>query len=317
MLRFQTEDDAQTGEKVLTCYLLPQRPPPGLLGRLRGRGRAGPGQAGRPDASFPQRTRRRGAALPRAGATPRSAASASSSSWRPPRATRTPRRRPPRSGYGGVGSPGGPAPPGPASPRACLPACLPQGLQRRATPHPSELKVMKRGVERRSEAASCRPEPRPPSPSPPPSVEVPLGTRGAQEGCLLGRPGSPRPGVGTGSRGGRKPSLCCEQVGSSGPSASSLPAGQAVSTVGRWADTKVGQCGRAGPLRGRSQRWPCPWWLRRWKSRPMSPCALGARVASSCKGAGWRQASQLSLRSPGSRAASPWGIVGICCPSKK
>lgn len=33
MLRFQTEDDAQTGEKVLTCYLLPQQPLPGL-GRL-------------------------------------------------------------------------------------------------------------------------------------------------------------------------------------------------------------------------------------------------------------------------------------------
>lgn len=30
MLRFQTEDDAQTGEKVLTCYLLPQQPPPSL-----------------------------------------------------------------------------------------------------------------------------------------------------------------------------------------------------------------------------------------------------------------------------------------------
>ena len=33
MLRFQTEDDAQTGEKVLTCYLLPQQPLPSL-GRL-------------------------------------------------------------------------------------------------------------------------------------------------------------------------------------------------------------------------------------------------------------------------------------------
>lgn len=30
MLRFQTEDDARTGEKVLTCYLLPQQPPPSL-----------------------------------------------------------------------------------------------------------------------------------------------------------------------------------------------------------------------------------------------------------------------------------------------
>jgi protein scribble len=33
MLRFQTEDDAQTGEKVLTCYLLPQQPLPNF-GRL-------------------------------------------------------------------------------------------------------------------------------------------------------------------------------------------------------------------------------------------------------------------------------------------
>lgn len=33
MLRFQTEDDARTGEKVLTCYLLPQQPP-SSLGRL-------------------------------------------------------------------------------------------------------------------------------------------------------------------------------------------------------------------------------------------------------------------------------------------
>ena len=45
MLRFQTEDDAQTGEKVLTCYLLPQQPLPSL-GRSLGRGGAGPG-AGR------------------------------------------------------------------------------------------------------------------------------------------------------------------------------------------------------------------------------------------------------------------------------
>uniref|UniRef100_A0AAY4AZX0 Protein scribble homolog n=1 Tax=Denticeps clupeoides TaxID=299321 RepID=A0AAY4AZX0_9TELE len=30
MLKFQTEDDEQTGEKVLTCYLLPQQPTPSL-----------------------------------------------------------------------------------------------------------------------------------------------------------------------------------------------------------------------------------------------------------------------------------------------
>lgn len=30
MLKFQTEDDEHTGEKVLTCYLLPQQPSPSL-----------------------------------------------------------------------------------------------------------------------------------------------------------------------------------------------------------------------------------------------------------------------------------------------
>lgn len=30
MLKFQTENDEQTGEKVLTCYLLPQQPSPSL-----------------------------------------------------------------------------------------------------------------------------------------------------------------------------------------------------------------------------------------------------------------------------------------------
>lgn len=30
MLKFQTEDDEKTGEKVLTCYLLPQQPSPSL-----------------------------------------------------------------------------------------------------------------------------------------------------------------------------------------------------------------------------------------------------------------------------------------------
>uniref|UniRef100_A0A8C5KWZ8 Protein scribble homolog n=1 Tax=Jaculus jaculus TaxID=51337 RepID=A0A8C5KWZ8_JACJA len=41
-----------------------------------------------------------------------------------------------------------------------------RGLQRRATPHPSELKVMKKGIEeRRSEPYTCKPDPEPPSPS--------------------------------------------------------------------------------------------------------------------------------------------------------
>lgn len=34
MLKFQTEDDERTGEKVLTCYLLPQQPSPSLGEKL-------------------------------------------------------------------------------------------------------------------------------------------------------------------------------------------------------------------------------------------------------------------------------------------
>uniref|UniRef100_A0A8D1SR70 PDZ domain-containing protein n=1 Tax=Sus scrofa TaxID=9823 RepID=A0A8D1SR70_PIG len=120
MLRFQTEDDAQTGEKVLTCYLLPQRPPPGLL--------EDPAPRGSPSESWSD--------------TPLSRVSVIQF----------------------LEAPAG-------DEDAEEAAAEKRGLQRRATPHPSELKVMKRGVERRSEAASCRPEPRPPSPSPPPSVE--------------------------------------------------------------------------------------------------------------------------------------------------
>lgn len=98
----------------------------------------------------------------------------------------------------GGGVPGGLPPPHPCltpAPPCPSPLCPLQGLQRRATPHPSELKVMKRGVERRSEAASCRPDSAQHSPSPPPSEEVPGGTRGAWEGCppyglsCLGAPG--------------------------------------------------------------------------------------------------------------------------------
>uniref|UniRef100_A0A8D1S8U4 Protein scribble homolog n=1 Tax=Sus scrofa TaxID=9823 RepID=A0A8D1S8U4_PIG len=118
MLRFQTEDDAQTGEKVLTCYLLPQRPPPGLL--------EDPAPRGSPSESWSD--------------TPLSRVSVIQF----------------------LEAPAG-------DEDAEEAAAEKRGLQRRATPHPSELKVMKRGVERRSEAASCRPEPRPPSPSPPPS----------------------------------------------------------------------------------------------------------------------------------------------------
>ncbi|XP_054982129.1 protein scribble homolog isoform X1 [Sorex araneus] len=111
MLRFQTEDDARTGEKVLTCYLLPQQPPPGLEDQpLRD--------------SPPE-------------------------SW-----SDTPLSR--VSVIHFLETPMGDDPEEAAEKR---------GLQRRATPHPSELKVMKRGVEeRRGEAPACRPGPGTPTP---------------------------------------------------------------------------------------------------------------------------------------------------------
>ncbi|XP_036159492.1 protein scribble homolog isoform X16 [Myotis myotis] len=118
MLRFQTEDDAQTGEKVLTCYLLPQQPPPSL---------EDPGPRSSPSESWSDAPLSRVSVIKFLGA-PVSDEDAEEA------------------------------------------AAEKRGLQRRATPHPSELKVMKRGVEeRRGEA--CRPGPRPPSPSPSPSEE--------------------------------------------------------------------------------------------------------------------------------------------------
>ncbi|XP_040117550.1 protein scribble homolog isoform X8 [Oryx dammah] len=113
MLRFQTEDDTQTGEKVLTCYLLPQQPLPSL---------EDPGLQSSPSESW--------------GDAPLSRVSVIQFLE---------------------------APVGDDDPEEA--AAEKRGLQRRATPHPSELKVMKRGVERRSEATSCRPDPVPPSPS--------------------------------------------------------------------------------------------------------------------------------------------------------
>ncbi|XP_057592704.1 protein scribble homolog isoform X8 [Hippopotamus amphibius kiboko] len=119
MLRFQTEDDAQTGEKVLTCYLLPQQPPPSL---------ETPGPRSSPSESW--------------GDAPLSRVSVIQFLEAP------------------VGDED-----------AEEAGAEKRGLQRRATPHPSELKVMKRGVERRSEAACCRPDPVQRPPSPPPSEE--------------------------------------------------------------------------------------------------------------------------------------------------
>ncbi|XP_064443819.1 protein scribble homolog isoform X13 [Mirounga angustirostris] len=113
MLRFQTEDDAQTGEKVLTCYLLPQQPPPSL---------EAPGQQGSPSESWSEAP--------------------------PSRVSVIQFLEVPTCGDDADGA-----------------AAEKRGLQRRATPHPSELKVMKRGVEeRRGEAHARRPESRPPSP---------------------------------------------------------------------------------------------------------------------------------------------------------
>ncbi|XP_062935398.1 protein scribble homolog isoform X3 [Cynocephalus volans] len=114
MLRFQTEDDAQTGEKVLTCYLLPQQPLPSLEDL---------GQQGSPSESWSEAPLSRVSVIQF------------------------------------LEDPAG-------DEDAEEAAAEKRGLQRRATPHPSELKVMKRGVEeRRGEAYSCRPDPMLPSPS--------------------------------------------------------------------------------------------------------------------------------------------------------
>ncbi|KAK2494885.1 hypothetical protein MC885_015915 [Smutsia gigantea] len=112
MLRFQTEDDTQTGEKVLTCYLLPQRPPPSL---------EDPGQRSSPSESWSDAPLSRVSAIqfleaPVGGEDAEEAAAEK------------------------------------------------RGLQRRATPHPSELRVMKKGMEERRSEAFCRPGPGTPSP---------------------------------------------------------------------------------------------------------------------------------------------------------
>ncbi|KAM4864998.1 protein scribble homolog isoform 2-T2 [Thomomys bottae] len=112
MLRFQTEDDVQTGEKVLTCYLLPQQPLPGLES----------GQQGSPSESCSEAPLTRVSVIQFLEA--------------------------------------------PEGDDDGEEAAVKRGLQRRATPHPCELKVMKRSIEeRRSEAYACTPDPEPPSPS--------------------------------------------------------------------------------------------------------------------------------------------------------
>ncbi|XP_016077519.1 PREDICTED: protein scribble homolog isoform X2 [Miniopterus natalensis] len=119
MLRFQTEDDAQTGEKVLTCYLLPQQPLPSL---------EDPGQRSSLSESWSDAPLSRVSVIKFLGA-PMSDEDAEEA------------------------------------------ASEKRGLQRRATPHPSELKVMKKGVEERRSEASCRPDPGLSSPL----EEVPMG----------------------------------------------------------------------------------------------------------------------------------------------
>ncbi|XP_012924831.1 protein scribble homolog isoform X7 [Heterocephalus glaber] len=132
MLRFQTEDDAQTGEKVLTCYLLPQQPLPSL---------EDPGQQGSP-----------------------------SETWSDPPLSRV-------SVIQFLEAPEG-------DEDTEETAAEKRGLQRRATPHPNELKVMKRGIEeRRSEAYSCKPGLSLPSPT---EEEKRLSTEsGLSEGSAL------------------------------------------------------------------------------------------------------------------------------------
>uniref|UniRef100_A0A8C3J9Q6 Protein scribble homolog n=1 Tax=Calidris pygmaea TaxID=425635 RepID=A0A8C3J9Q6_9CHAR len=112
MLKFQTENDEKTGEKVLTCYLLPQQPSPSLGKRLVTNAGCSGGALDLPllfitvipAADCPLDGERCGAEPP------------------------------------------------------ALSVFLGQGLQRRATPHPSELKVMKKVIEvRRSEAHAAKP----------------------------------------------------------------------------------------------------------------------------------------------------------------
>ncbi|XP_074942182.1 protein scribble homolog isoform X42 [Phalacrocorax aristotelis] len=105
MLKFQTEDDEKTGEKVLTCYLLPQQPSPSLENLLQNS----------VDESWTDTNLNRVSVIqfldePKVDDDEESGAE----------------RR---------------------------------GLQRRATPHPSELKVMKKVIEvRRNEVHAAKPD---------------------------------------------------------------------------------------------------------------------------------------------------------------
>ncbi|XP_036452817.1 protein scribble homolog isoform X14 [Colossoma macropomum] len=107
MLKFQTEDDERTGEKVLTCYLLPQQPTPSLENLLQSS----------VDESWPTDTN-----LNRVSVIQFQEEAKPEEEDEESAAER-------------------------------------KGLQRRATPHPSELKVMKNVIEaRRNEAYTSKPD---------------------------------------------------------------------------------------------------------------------------------------------------------------
>ncbi|XP_034022938.1 LOW QUALITY PROTEIN: protein scribble homolog [Thalassophryne amazonica] len=105
MLKFQTEDDERTGEKVLTCYLLPQQPSPSLENLLQNS----------VDDSWTDSNLNRVSVIQFQEETKPEEEDDEADEER-------------------------------------------RGLQRRATPHPSELKVMKKVIEeRRNEAYSSKP----------------------------------------------------------------------------------------------------------------------------------------------------------------
>uniref|UniRef100_A0A674GDX3 Protein scribble homolog n=1 Tax=Taeniopygia guttata TaxID=59729 RepID=A0A674GDX3_TAEGU len=112
MLKFQTEDDEKTGEKVLTCYLLPQQPSPSLENLLQ---------------------------------------NSVDESWTDTNLNRV-------SVIQFLDEPKGDDDEESGAER--------RGLQRRATPHPSELKVMKKVIEvRRSEVNAAKADANPSSPN--------------------------------------------------------------------------------------------------------------------------------------------------------
>ncbi|NWT75393.1 SCRIB protein, partial [Prunella himalayana] len=121
MLKFQTEDDEKTGEKVLTCYLLPQQPSPSLAPTVF--------------SSSPENLLQNSV----------------DESWTDTNLNRV-------SVIQFLDEPKGDEDEESGAER--------RGLQRRATPHPSELKVMKKVIEvRRSEVNAAKADANPSSPN--------------------------------------------------------------------------------------------------------------------------------------------------------